>query len=143
MESDMNTKKLGGDIDSWCGKCKMILTHTIEAMVKDKPTRVLCNTCKSSHTYKASAPGTSRATKPREGEAAPVRRTKGRASKYQMLLDAKNTAVAKTYSPSNKYEEGDILDHPTFGRGVTMAIKDVTKIEVLFEGGSKLLVHGR
>jgi len=138
----MNTKKLGGDVDSWCGKCKMMLAHTIEAMVRDKPTRVLCNTCKSSHSYKATAP-TSRAAKPREGEAAAPRRTKGRASKYQMLLDAKNTTAAKTYSPSSKYEEGDILDHPTFGRGVTTAIKDTTKIEVLFEGGSKLLVHGR
>src|SRR5262245_52213779 len=100
MESEMNAKKLGGDIDAWCGKCKMMLTHTIEAMVGEKPARVLCNTCKSSHAYKASAPGTSRAAKtPREGEAAPVRRTKGRASKYQMLLDAKNTSAAKTYSP--------------------------------------------
>ena len=64
-------------------------------------------------------------------------------SRYQTLLNAKADAAAKTYSPSNKYEEGDVLDHPTFGRGVTTAIKDATKIEVLFENGSKTLVHGR
>jgi hypothetical protein len=57
-------------------------------------------------------------------------------------LRAKSAAVAKTYSLQNKYEPGDVLEHPTFGRGVTTAVKD-GKIEVLFESGSKMLVHGR
>ena len=145
METELNAKKLGSDIDCWCGKCKLILAHTIEAMVGDKPARVQCNTCKSQHSYKPNPPGaSSRAARVREPDGAPVRRpAKGRASRYQTLLNAKATAAAKTYSPSNKYEEGDVLDHPTFGRGVTTAIKDATKIEVLFESGSKLLVHGR
>ena len=146
MQTELNSKKPGSNIDSWCGKCKMMLAHTIEAMVGDKPARVQCNTCKSQHGYKANAPGTS-ARRPRATDAngEVVRRpTKGRASKYQLLLNAKSsTGAPKTYSPSNKYEEGDVLDHPTFGRGVTTSIKDGTKIEVLFEGGAKTLVHGR
>jgi hypothetical protein len=58
-------------------------------------------------------------------------------------LNSRSTAVAKTYSPKDKYEPGDVLEHPTFGRGVTTAIKDGTKIEVLFEMGAKTLIHGR
>lgn len=68
---------------------------------------------------------------------------KTRASRYQSLLKAKDATLARTYSPKEKYEQGDVLDHPTFGRGVATAVKDSTKIEVLFESGSKTLVHGR
>jgi hypothetical protein len=130
---ELTTKKLGSNIDSWCGKCKMVLAHTIEAMVGDKPKRVLCNTCKSQHAYKAQAAKTS--STPRAGKTA--------ASKYQSALKASSTAVAKTYSQTSKYEAGDILDHSTLGRGVTTAVKDGAKIEVLFESGLKTLVHAR
>jgi len=124
----------------------MLLAHTIEAMVGDKPARVHCNTCKSQHGYKPNPPtATTRQRRAREsvgGE--PVRPSaKGHPSRYQALLNAKNTAVPKAYSPKDKYEAGDVLEHTTFGRGVATAIKDETKIEVLFEGGSKTLVHGR
>jgi len=64
-------------------------------------------------------------------------------TKYQSLLNSKSSAVPKTYSPKEKYEEGDILEHPTFGRGIATAIKEGSKIEVLFESGSKTLIHER
>lgn len=142
METDHSAKKLGSNVDAWCGKCKMVLAHTIEAMVGDKPARVHCNTCHSQHSYKPSPPG-SRQSGSRDTAAAPRQPGKGRVSKYQSLLNSRSSAVAKAYSPKDKYEPGDVLEHPTFGRGVTMAIKDGTKIEVLFEMGSKTLVHGR
>jgi hypothetical protein len=137
MTTELSTKKLGGNIDSWCGKCKLVLAHTIEAMVGDKPARVHCNTCKSQHSYKPNAPGgTSRQSTARE----PGKRRVGR---YQSLLNAKNNTEPRIYSPKERYEQGNVLDHPTFGRGITTAVKDETKIEVLFESGSKTLVHGR
>ena len=137
MGIETSKTKLGGNIDSWCGKCKLVLAHTIEAMVGDKPARVHCNTCKSQHSYRAHGPGAV-ARVPRQGDT-----TRGRGSRYQSLLKAKDSAVVKAYSPSDRYEEGDILEHPTFGRGIATAIKDATKMEVLFESGSKTLVHGR
>ena len=39
--------KPGDDVDSWCGVCKLMLAHTIEAMVGDTPARVHCNTLQS------------------------------------------------------------------------------------------------
>jgi hypothetical protein len=131
-----HTLKPGGNIDSWCGKCKMVLAHTIEAMVGDKPARVHCNTCKAQHSYKAHEPSTSPKT---------VRRSTGggRGNQYKSLLKEKDAAAAKEYSIKDSYAPGDIVKHPNFGIGVTTAIKNGTKIEVLFETGPKVLIHGR
>jgi hypothetical protein len=136
IDTEHSNSKPGGTIDSWCGKCKLVLAHTIEAMVGDKPARVHCNTCNAQHTYKPRKPG----------EAAAARASqppRPRASRYQSLLKGKDASVTKSYSIKDRYEPGDVMEHPNFGRGVATAVKDGTKIEVLFEGGSKVLVHGR
>ena len=128
--------KPGGNVDSWCGKCKLILAHTIEAMAGDKPVRVHCNTCKAQHGYKPYEPGGAGGSKgPQPGKA--------RASRYQMLLRGKDMALAKRYSPKDNYAPGDVVEHPSFGVGVAIAVKDGAKVEVLFDDGSKVLVHGR
>ena len=137
--------KPGENVDSWCGKCKLILAHTIEAMAGKKPARVNCNTCKTQHVYKPYAPGAG-SRQPRQTEAGGSRgfqAGRARASRYQTLLKGKDMAVAKSYSTKDRYSLGDVMQHPSFGFGVATAIKDGTKIEVLFEGGPKLLVHGR
>src|SRR4051812_43203241 len=33
---------VGGEIDSWCGKCKEMTTHHVVAMVGDHPKQVIC-----------------------------------------------------------------------------------------------------
>jgi hypothetical protein len=140
METGLTPARPGGEIDSWCGKCKLVLAHTIEAMVGSKPARVSCNTCRSQHSYKANPPG-SRTTK-REG--APVTRSRrSSANLYQSLVKGAESTVIRNYSPKDNYQSGDVLDHPTFGRGAVMTVKDATKIEVLFENGTKTLVHAR
>jgi hypothetical protein len=137
--------KLGGNIDCWCGKCKMVLAHTIEAMVGDKPTRVHCNTCRAQHGYKPHQPGEA-SGQGRKREAASGARpqsARGSGNRYHSLLKGKDMSSAKRYSIKESYALGDLLQHPSFGFGVATAIKDVTKIEVLFESGPKVLVHGR
>jgi hypothetical protein len=143
METERNSRKPGSNIDSWCGKCKLVLAHTIEAMVGDKPARVHCNTCKSQHAYRPGPPGKTTRQKGEAGERTPRQPGKPRTSKYQSLLNSKSASVPRTYSPKEKYQEGDVLEHPMFGRGVATAIKEGSKIEVLFESGSKTLIHER
>ena len=145
METTDSKKKPGGSIDSWCGKCKLVLAHTIEAMVGEKPARVHCNTCKAQHTYRPYPPGGGpRQTRQREaGATAGTQPARPRASRYQALLKGKDTAAARSYSSKDRYSPGDVMEHPSFGFGVATAIKDETKVEVLFEGGSKVLVQGR
>ncbi len=144
MKTGRSNAKVGSDIDAWCGKCKRILAHTVEVMVGDKPARVNCNTCKSQHTYKALPPdGSSQGGRKREGgHEQRSQPAKPPTNRYQSLLKAKSSTVVKTYSLEDKYGQGDVLEHPTFGRGITTAVKD-GKIEVLFESGPKTLVHGR
>ena len=137
--------KPGDNIDSWCGTCKLILAHTIEAMVGNRPARVHCNTCKTQHSYKPQKPGAAAKNVRQRAQAAssgvPVERR--RSSQYQKLLGGKDVSLAKRYSPADHYAPGDVVNHPSFGLGVTTAIKDGAKIEVLFESGMKMLVHGR
>src|SRR5262249_14578619 len=137
--------KPGSNIDSWCGKCKLMLAHTIEAMVGNKPARVHCNTCRSQHAYRAQPPGETlrRAASGEPGDGAIPRTRTPRKNRYQTLLNGSASRPAKVYSIKEKYQAGDLLEHPIFGRGVATAVKDETKIEVLFESGSKTLVHGR
>jgi hypothetical protein len=66
-----------------------------------------------------------------------------RAGRYKALLKGKDVAVAKSYSTKDRYVVGDVMEHPNFGIGVATAVKDGTKIEVMFEAGSKVLVQGR
>src|SRR5436309_8442299 len=100
--------KLGGNVDCWCGKCNMILAHTIEAMVGEKPARVHCNTCKAQHTYKPHEP--SKEVRDRKA-GNPSMPRKMRASRYETSLKGKDTAQAKRYSPKDNYAPGDVVDH--------------------------------
>lgn len=136
METPGSKKKVGGTIDSWCGKCKLVLAHTIEAMVGDKPARVHCNTCNAQHTYKVQQPAAS-------SSASESRPAKTRTSRHRGLLKGKDTAQARAYSSTERYAPGDVMQHAVFGIGVATAVKDGTKVEVLFESGSKILVHAR
>ena len=139
--------RLGDSVDSWCGKCKFMLAHTIETMAGDKPARVNCNTCNTPHAYKPNAPGAGAGSRaPRQPELASssgLQPAKSQTRRYQVLLKAKGMADAKTYSSKDKYSLGDVMQHPNFGYGVATAVKDATKVEVLFETGTKVLIHGR
>src|SRR5258706_5395331 len=49
--------KVGCDVDRWCTKCRMMLTHRIVAMAGPKPARVECETCHSQHNFREFPPG--------------------------------------------------------------------------------------
>ncbi len=134
--------KPGDDVDSWCGACKLILAHTIEALVGDSPARVHCNTCRAQHRYKPYAPGKAPKTVRKAASRGPQTR-KARATQYEKLLHGQDMSRAKRYSPTGSYAQGDVVEHARFGVGVTTTIKAGNKIEVVFEDGVKTLVHQR
>lgn len=151
----MKQYRIGSDVDSWCTKCKLILAHTIEAVVGDDIKRVHCNTCHSKHIYRAIEPGSApkitrtsslKSSKTKAGS----RTTKKigvagmmRASDYELILRGRDLAAAKRYSFRDQYGAGEVLQHTEFGLGVVTADKGSNKIEVLFQLGPKVLVHGR
>ena len=47
--------KVGGEVDSFCTKCQLVLAHTVHAVVGGRPVKVECNTCHGVHRYKGGA----------------------------------------------------------------------------------------
>jgi len=141
----MATIALGKDIDSWCTRCKLVLAHTIETIVNGKAKRVHCNTCGSQHVHRAGPPGeggTGTATRTRTRTTAAPRAVPA-ATMYAGLMQGRNPGNARAYAMTQTYKAGELLQHPLFGVGVVTADKGDGKVEVVFESGGKVLVHGR
>lgn len=136
----MATFRTGGEADSFCTRCRMVLAHTILALEGGKPARVECNTCHGQHNYR---PGTPDA---RSAPAA-VARADGdaKAGRTRVSFDdlmAARTAPVRPYSPKTAFAMDDTVSHPTFGRGIVAAVR-ADKIDVMFRAGTKTLVHAR
>ncbi len=145
----MATARTGGDVDAWCGKCNLMLAHTIEAMVDGTIKRVHCNTCRSQHAYKGNAPGQGspapRAARTPKASSSAKKAGTGllRASDYENFMKGRSAGDARRYSPKVRFNAGEVIDHPKFGTGVATAIKDGGKVEILFPDGPRVLIHGR
>jgi hypothetical protein len=141
-EGSMVKPVVGKDVDSWCTRCKLILAHTVEAMVGAKVTRVHCNTCGSQHAFRPTAPGKSAAAS--KAAASKARDAKMTSEKqYEALLRGKDASKARNYAPSERFAATELIRHPTFGLGFVLTVKESNKIEVAFADGPKVLAHGR
>lgn len=120
----------------------MMLAHTIEAVVNGRITRVHCNTCGGQHAHRVKPPGTpsERSTRSRSGAARPAPKPE---RDYATLLRNRDPATARGYATTERFKDGELIRHPTFGLGLVTALKDTNKIEVLFPDGSKTLIHRR
>ena len=133
--------KPGSTVDSWCTKCKLVLAHTIEAMVDAKITRVHCNTCHGQHAYRATAPGTKTS-----GTSKSARSKVEKAPKpndLETLLRGRTAASARPYATTERFAPGEVISHSAFGLGVVTGERDSVKIDVQFADGPKVLMHGR
>ncbi len=137
------TPDLGRDIDTFCTRCKMVLAHTVTAKVDDVIKRVLCNTCKAEHVFRAD-PTTKKATKkPRKAVAKKKVSTRAIASQFNTLLDGRDVEDAVKYSPKMSLELASLVMHPTFGVGVVSVIKPGSKAEVVFPEAVRVFIFGR
>jgi hypothetical protein len=117
-------RRVGGEIDAWCGKCGDTKTHNIVAMVGAEPKQVLCQVCGSRHTYRTT-PARSRRTGdlPAEGTdrrttAAPDPEAAKRAVAMRALADEVAAATTvRPFDPKERYKAGEIISHPDYGRG--------------------------
>lgn len=151
--------KTGGEVDSWCTKCKLVLNHRVIAMVGGTPVRVECSTCNSHHNFRPRAPGDKADKTPgvaRAGgsssSAAGPRSTRASATKAQQaLLDRERSwekAIAgkavnefRNYRVDETFSEGDLIRHKKFGDGVVTRIIDPKKVEVLFKDEPRTLAQ--
>jgi len=150
----MAVNNAGNEIDSYCTKCKMTLNHRIVALVGDTVKRVECLTCRGQHNYRP-PPEKKPAKKKRASKASGTTRTgKGRitlAEKARMaereLWESAIMGRAATdftsYKMTLTLEGGQLIRHKKFGDGVVAEVVEDGKVQILFESGTKTLVHGR
>jgi hypothetical protein len=140
-ESTMVTPRVGGEVDAFCTRCKMILAHTIVAMEGSRIARVLCNTCKGDHVYRAGPPGESRPTSRSSSEGKP--RPTVIVTTYDEKIRGREISAARPYNVKDDYKVDDLLRHPSFGLGIVLAIRGLQKIEVMFPTDVKVLLQNK
>ncbi len=65
---------------------------------------------------------------------------------HEFWVECMGKLAAKPLMPykiSTCYKMNDVVDHKIFGKGFVSRVVDFEKIEVIFEQGVKLLVHGK
>lgn len=138
----MAAHRVGGEVDAFCTKCKMILAHTILAMVGERVARVRCNTCMGEHAYKSGQPETRTRAPSSSSGARSETRSKASVASFDETIASKDVSSARPYSLNEKFTVDQVIDHPTFGRGYVSAAR-ADKIDVVFKSFIKTLVHGR
>ena len=154
----MSKLHAGGEVDSFCTKCRMVLNHRIIAMVGPLPKRVECSTCNSHHNYRAHAPGekpvggagasarTTTTSSPRpvrvSGQMKAAQAERAREQTWEKAIAGHAMTDFRAYRVSLAFAEGDLVRHSKFGDGVVARVIDASKIEILFKEGAKTLAQG-
>ena len=139
----MTPLRTGGEIDAQCTRCRMVLAHTILALVANRPVRVQCNTCGGQHNFRSGTPEPK--SERSESSSSPAKERAPRATSTRLSFDdqlAQKGSAARPYSPKTPFLVDEVVNHPTVGRGFVSAVR-ADKIDVTFRAGVKTLVHAR
>lgn len=135
----------GNEIESMCTKCKVVLNHTIVAMVEGRVVRVKCNTCGSEHNYRPQKTETAASKRTAAVKTSASARPKTRRDpeladreEWEMLSKSMDMGKAVAYDMNGSFRVNSLVNHPVFGVGRVCALSE-NKMEVLFEAGRKLL----
>jgi hypothetical protein len=140
----------GKEVLSYCGKCKMDLTHTIIAMQGDRIVRVHCKTCKGDHGYKSPKGINDPNVVPKEskrrivGASGAASRTPTKVSveeEWSRLMNEHRSHPMKEYAADSHFGIHDRIKHPIFGEGVVTKTLYPNKIEIVFSMDVKVLIH--
>ncbi len=129
--------KVGNDIKYFCTRCNLELGHRILAMVGSEPARLRCNTCQSERNYRASKRQPLSSSQ-KEKERPSARKLKS-PDFYEQKLQASLMKTPKTYRIDLEVEEGDVVDHKIFGRGIVIKAIPPDRMEILFKEEVKVL----
>lgn len=148
---------VGRNIDAFCLRCQLTLAHVVLYEMGGVVQGVKCKTCGSEHRYRGPKPPAKKevpAERWRNGRpvAAPAKKEVPAVKPVrpadvrlweQRQATAGPDAVVWEYRLTERYEKGDVIDHPQFGRGFVEAITSVQSMEVLFRDGRKRMAMNR
>ncbi len=129
--------KVGGYIKTYCSRCCLELGHTIVAMMSGSPARVRCDTCRSERNYRA--PKTTREILTRRESRPKV--SASLEDVYDRRIKELAHQNAKPYKLDGVFEVNDLVDHPTFGRGIVTKVIFPDRLELMFRDATKVLAN--
>lgn len=136
----MTKPQLAKDIICYCTSCKMDLVHTITAMDGERIRRVLCRSCKKEHAFRLPPDLRSPGKRNTSRKAGPAK-VSSSLHEWETEMERLRDLRPKRYTLDGHFETGEKVDHPTFGMGVVKRTFSSDKMDVLFQGGIKLLVR--
>jgi hypothetical protein len=142
--------RVAGEVDSFCTKCRLVLNHRVVSMKAAKAYQVECLTCRTTHLWRAAAPGekaaaasgTSRASKSPAPKSTRVTPAMKQEQMWEKAIAGRGMNEFKAYNTTATFQEGQLLRHKKFGDGVVMRVIDAHKVEVLFKDEPKTLAQG-
>ncbi len=166
----MNSLSAGSEIDAWCTKCKMVLSHRIIAMVGKQPVRVICQTCDSQHNYKKGPPKDASLAvvpvirskdgtlEPARASSPPPKKGGNRSVNKAGSLNIRGGAGARTndwetrvlgqpvtaftrYAMTRRFALGELVTHSKFGDGYVAEVLEGNKLNIIFKDGARTLAH--
>jgi hypothetical protein len=120
---DRSKIRVTDETEAWCGRCNMVRTQVVAAVVGDLPAQVVCQVCGTRSRYREGP------ARKKDGEAKTERKTAAPRTAAERAKDAKqverNALVeelqaadsVRKYSPKERYKAGEIIEHPEHGRG--------------------------
>lgn len=146
--------RVAEELLAYCTKCRLDLMHVIVSMDRGVIVKSQCKSCGGVHGFRP----------PKGQENAPVREKIRRTSKsagstvkkgaaqpdsaeisrrWMELMAACADMKPRPYGIQERFAAGELISHPTFGKGVVVSVPGSQKMDVHFEGGIKLLAQGR
>jgi len=138
---------VGDNIDAYCLKCKLVLSHVIMYKVDGVVNRVKCKTCGAEHKYRGTMPTVKKTAAVRTPGAIRAKRpvaAKVTVNDAPLKWALKNSNMTpskpiKNYSIKEIYKVNDVINHPVFGVGfVEKTIWDKS-MSVLFNDSVRLM----
>ena len=133
------TAKVGAEVQAQCGRCHDATSHKILTVEKSRPKRAQCVVCNASHLYRTP-----------KGPEEPRPKGKGRRSTkddpqvvFEKALKAAGDVPAVTYKITGQFQEGQRLQHKSFGEGVVIRIVRPQVMEVVFKDATRKLAMER
>ncbi len=150
--------EVGGDIESYCTKCRTDTAHVIVALLEEKAKRVVCNICNGEHNYRVPKAQRAAIKAAKKKKAAAKRKTTTRRRRVvpktpaeQAAADASSVeewtaklreiteAEIVDYKLDGIYHQKDLIQHPTFGLGFIEEVQR-HRAHVVFLESKKLLI---
>ncbi|MCP4679566.1 MAG: hypothetical protein GY854_29560 [Deltaproteobacteria bacterium] len=146
----------GSPIEAYCMNCKNDTNHVVLEAEGTQIRSARCEKCNTEGPFRSPRAKTKAAlmefaTKKKTKKKTTATKTR-RSRKppppspevvYQQLMEDMDMSTAVKYSAKKDLEEGELINHPTFGYGIVTSRTDVQKVKVFFESGERVMICNR